>query len=787
VAILAGLQGKGSDGNPSGRRIFDYPDPSKFLSFLPSRSEPDVTNDGTWVVYTTQAPGHTSAIYAVDAKTSAQIQVESGLQGVYYPKWSPNGRHLAYLAQDGSFDAGFRLRIWDRETKRLKRVQSFVGVNTSEGYLMNPQWTTDSRWVTFGARVNPADHNGTEAVTPSKDGVVLLRSTSTRFAPAGAPPVGPEQEKRGFFREAVRNQVVAVDPVSLQTIVLARGGYLWDSSLSPDGKLLFVARRQRVAEGEEHEGFLSLFLVNVPDKAKRGGTVACEAASPDVLCGPDGKLITAFATDVPLALGSRVCWSPNGKYLGYSTSGSAATGDFFVVDVSTRQTRNLTENSIPPFESSLKITRAARDFGFSTKLAPRQQFKWSPDSSEALVDVRELYGKEASIWAVKITDGSARQIPTPGLAIRSMLGVRGGNPAEMLVAGRESADSSLGLFLVNAQTGAFRPIHESLTAEVTVSAELGTWNAIGCSGQCLLVKKESYSQPADLWLYRFDSNKMARLTTLNPELTDVIVPRSRVLRNADGTKIVGLLTLPEHRPADKYPLIVEIYGGSTRTEESLEYAGGYLKSLVNTRRVLGRGYALLQVSSWIEGLGTACQQIGASVEAAVDAALATGRIDADRMGIYGYSFGGYSVNCSITRPNRFRAAVSAGGLSDMTSLYLGKAALGTGQARIGGSLWEFPDRYVSQSPIYRLDKVTCPLLLVHAEDDLTAPFPQSEEMYYGLEHLGKEVMLVRFPTKGYRHAMPTLEPSYWPRILDWFDFYLHPQPTNSAAAQHPPK
>jgi dipeptidyl aminopeptidase/acylaminoacyl peptidase len=264
---------------------------------------------------------------------------------------------------------------------------------------------------------------------------------------------------------------------------------------------------------------------------------------------------------------------------------------------------------------------------------------------------------------------------------------------------------------------------------------------------------------------------------LNPDFQGLTVPESRILQNAGNGKIVGRLTLPEQIPAAKYPLIVHIYGGGVISGEPGAYAGGYLADNISERRVLGRGYALLEVSSWIEGYGTTCQQIAASVDAAVAAALATGRVDADRMGIYGYSFGGYSVNCVITQSHRFRAAVASAGLSDLASMYLGptRAALEVSQARVGGRLWEMPERYLDQSPVFHLDKVTTPLLLVHAADDLTVPYSQAEEMYYGLKALGKEVMLVRYPKKGYRHAFAAHNPSYWPRILDWFDFYLRLQ------------
>jgi dipeptidyl aminopeptidase/acylaminoacyl peptidase len=147
------------------------------------------------------------------------------------------------------------------------------------------------------------------------------------------------------------------------------------------------------------------------------------------------------------------------------------------------------------------------------------------------------------------------------------------------------------------------------------------------------------------------------------------------------------------------------------------------------------------------------------------------------------SYGGYCVNALVTQTSRFRAAISSAGVCDLVSAYgvltengdnpgIGRAELG--QRRMGGPPWEYPERYVENSPIFHLGRVETPLLLLHGALDISCPVSQAGEMFSGLRRLGKEVVLVQYLDEGHwpgqwRYANAV---DYWQRVLDWLDSHL---------------
>jgi dipeptidyl aminopeptidase/acylaminoacyl peptidase len=145
----------------------------------------------------------------------------------------------------------------------------------------------------------------------------------------------------------------------------------------------------------------------------------------------------------------------------------------------------------------------------------------------------------------------------------------------------------------------------------------------------------------------------------------------------------------------------------------------------------------------------------------------------------GWSFGGFATSILITQTTRFKAAVSSCGITDWASKIsmqgdFWRRGDQIGQGRLGGTLWQVPDNYIKNSPVFYLDKVETPILLLHGTNDRNVPFSQSEEMYYGLRDLGKTAMLVAYP--GETHLGGDAEvwviKDMWTRILDWFDKYL---------------
>jgi len=199
--------------------------------------------------------------------------------------------------------------------------------------------------------------------------------------------------------------------------------------------------------------------------------------------------------------------------------------------------------------------------------------------------------------------------------------------------------------------------------------------------------------------------------------------------------------------------------------------------------LVGHGYGVLFASIPTDLSGNPTRSIMDSVLPQMDAAVATGLVDETRLGVFGWSNGGYTVDTLITHTNRFKAAVSVAGYPDVVGNYLGgKGRTGIwmagvqaagGQPGLAAGLWDDPLRYVNNSPVFFLKDVTTPLLLIHGDDDNTVPIMQSYEMYHGLASLGKKVVLVQYRGEGHGiSSSPEVEVDVWNRVVSWYDEQL---------------
>jgi len=158
-----------------------------------------------------------------------------------------------------------------------------------------------------------------------------------------------------------------------------------------------------------------------------------------------------------------------------------------------------------------------------------------------------------------------------------------------------------------------------------------------------------------------------------------------------------------------------------------------------------------------------------------------GIADPDRLGVMGASYGGYSTLALIVQTTRFKAAVMDVGFGNLTSNYGVMLKSGMpfhigwaeeGQGRMGGPPWQFPERYVQNSPAFFLNKIETPLLISQGGMDVS-PF-QADEIFVGLRRLGKKVVYVRYENEGHGVEHPSNRIDQWNRILEWFESHLHP-------------
>ena len=241
-----------------------------------------------------------------------------------------------------------------------------------------------------------------------------------------------------------------------------------------------------------------------------------------------------------------------------------------------------------------------------------------------------------------------------------------------------------------------------------------------------------------------------------------------------------LLLPPSFDESKRYPMIVNIHGGphgsfydAFNAVEQVIATAGYLVLSVNPRgsSTYGPDFLKAVLRDWG---GEDYRDIMASV----DETCALPYVDTDRLGVYGYSYGGFMSSWAIGHDTRFGAAVVGAPCIDLLGMY-GTSDIGVsfGERQWGGLRKNNVEQYLEHSPLTYADKVETPVLLLHGESDHRCPIEQSEQYFVTLRRLGKEVELVRFPgcSHGFlRVGHPKMREEYLSRTLGWFDSHLHP-------------
>ena len=321
---------------------------------------------------------------------------------------------------------------------------------------------------------------------------------------------------------------------------------------------------------------------------------------------------------------------------------------------------------------------------------------------------------------------------------------------------------------------------KSMTALVRDSAVYQGFR-LSRDGSTIIFQKSDGTRPADLYAADAAFTNVRKLTDLNPWLAKKALPASELVsyRDADGKVLYGVLRYPiGYEKGRRYPTVFEIY--------ETFFDNGF-----NGRAALlaGQGYAVFHPSVNLV-VGRPGESWAKGVTAAANKLIDMGIADPDRLGVHGTSYGGYATVLLLTETDRFKAAVNVSGKVDMISFYTDSERLGVrnthapekSQDRIGGTLWEYPERYIEHSAIFRLDRVKTPLLTISGDQDPNVPASQSRELYYALRRLGKTVEWVRYVNGGHRPPNSVAESiDFENRIVAWYDKYLKPNPATSTS------
>ncbi len=246
-------------------------------------------------------------------------------------------------------------------------------------------------------------------------------------------------------------------------------------------------------------------------------------------------------------------------------------------------------------------------------------------------------------------------------------------------------------------------------------------------------------------------------------------------KSFDGKEIEAALMKPKAAGGAKLPLILYVHGGPagnfSATYSSwpqLLVAHGYEVVMVNPRGSTGYGEEFLKANHADWGGGDF-----KDVMAGMDAVLARGETDPNRVGIGGWSYGGYMAEWAITQTNRFKAAVSGAGMFDLAAEF-GTEAGPEGDEWYFGTPWEHPERFAHSSPYMYIRNAKTPTLILQGENDTTDPMGQSTALYRALKRYGVEAELVLYPREPHGPREEKHQIDILTRMLGWFDRYLSP-------------
>ena len=397
--------------------------------------------------------------------------------------------------------------------------------------------------------------------------------------------------------------------------------------------------------------------------------------------------------------------------------------------------------------------------------------RWSPDGSL----INFLEGPPTKEFASWLT-----VVPANGGAVRPLTKNYSGT---VLVAEWTPDSKRLLAQSIEGTRQALLTIDVASGAETKLADVIQTiWEySFSTNGQTIVYTAQTLESPSDIWVWTKDAPPR-KITDFNPQTRSWRLGNIREIEwknSKDGLTRRGILiTPPDYKAGTLYPTIVNTHPGDTAWWAGLHAkwwawgqllaSRGYVVFLPNTRGVNGEGWRMhAEIANWG---GMAFQDLMDGVDYLVKQRIA----DPNRLGIGGWSNGGFMAEYAITHTTRFKAAVAEAGHSDFFSLY------GTSDLRAGMRVFtpESPyynrKKYDDASPITFIRNCRTPTLLIHGVNDGGVPVGQAYEFYTGLKDVGVETEMVVYPREGHSLQEYSHQLDVQKRVVAWFDKHLKP-------------
>jgi dipeptidyl aminopeptidase/acylaminoacyl peptidase len=625
---------------------------------------------------------------------------------------SPNNEHVLFVATEAMMTAektAYRSYIFKAKANGEEAPYLF---STSEHSSSQPRWSPDGKWIAF-----LSDRTGSKNLylIPSEGGEAIALTNAKKDVQNFS--WSPDSRKIAFVRE--------------------------------DEKEVFRNRSNKAFVYKQDTTINRLWTVDVLSKEPEAKSWTTDEFCVRG-CGDFGTIQTEFD------------WSSDGKKIVFAFSPSLGF-DAFHLD-SSIAVLDLETGAITPWAKKMYYEALPR---------------FSPDGQSVAYlcsDSENRYAMNRRVALRSLTDEEGFQLlaPTfnagPFIAGQSLLGWSQDGKSVLFYEPKETKFHVVflsidGLSFEEWEVGDYFFKDPSLSYDRT---------KIGCVVQ-------APGNPPEAYVTEIDHFRPIQISRLNEGL----FPESKMETekvfwdSIDGEKIEGLLTYPaNYQEGRTYPMLLVIHGGPMGffDETFLGTPNPYpLASFAEA------GFAILRPNprgSCGYGEKFRCSNYGDwggmdfhDIMAGVDAMIARGIADPEKLGVMGWSYGGYMTAWAITQTKRFKAASMGAGLCNLISM-IGTTDLYRFMDDYLGDFFKSPDLYYGRSPIFHIQNIETPCLIQHGLDDKRVPVSQAYEFYHALAHTGKDVKLVLYPTTGHRFTDPKLQLEALEENLAWFQKHL---------------
>ena len=449
-------------------------------------------------------------------------------------------------------------------------------------------------------------------------------------------------------------------------------------------------------------------------------------------------------------------WSPDGSRIAFSYTKSAVANDWTTSDI------------------SIVDVATGKVMVFANTPAAENDPVFSPDGKFIAVSVSDNPPRWAQSGMVQIFPAAGGQPKTLSTSYDGQPNVVGWSADGRRIYFSEAKGTGTQIYAFDVATGRIDEI--KTTPAVYTAIDLNR------SRTTFGLVRQTPESPQEAYVATVSDFTPTQVSRANTEWKLPPLGKTEVIRwkSADGKDIEGLLTYPAgYQAGRKVPLILNIHGGP---------AGVFQQTFIGGRGVYpiatfaARGYAILRPNPrGSSGYGTEFRRAnikdwgGADFQdlmTGVDKVIEMGVADPERLGVMGWSYGGYMTSWIVTQTKRFKAASAGAPVTNLMSF--------NGTADIpafipdyfGGQHWEASELYRKHSPIFNVKGVTTPTLIEHGDADIRVPISQGYEFYHALKAQGVPTRMLVLPRQPHGPTEPKMQLAAMQANLDWFEKYL---------------